>query len=91
MIDSYDYQIGVAVGALRQQHPERITPTAYGNIMTRPDLALVYLRYLPTSALAMIAMVPKPVDWRPSLQGQNAFWLGYYHGYYKGVAQCAQP
>lgn len=78
---NYAYDMGAAFGAICDEHGDKITATAMGNISMRPDLMCTYLRHID---LAGYDIPAKPDAWRPSAEAQTGFWLGYYHSRSKG-------
>lgn len=72
----YAYQVGAVFAAICAKHGNNITAVAAGNIATRPDLMMRYVRHLD---LSEFQIPDRPEHWRADGRTSGRFWLGYYH------------
>lgn len=72
----YDYDVGVALGAICNRYGDKITAAAMGNISVNPSSLRMQLRHLD---LSDFHVPTKPAGWRPGAPS-SSFWIGYYHG-----------
>ena len=80
---NYAYDMGAVFAAICEKFCasgfapcKKITPCAMGNISRRPDLMVTHLRHLDLSGFEITS---PPAGWKPGLEQESRFWLGYYH------------